>query len=74
MNFVLLEELVNKRKELISLIKHLRMATYTIGIIYGGDVSCYYLPDIIKEKLKDIALDECEKELESVEREIERLK
>lgn len=74
MNFVLLEELVKKRKDLIISIKNLRKATNTVGIIYNGDVSFNYFPDRIKEKLKDTALDECEKELKRVEQEIERLK
>lgn len=73
MNFVILEELMEKRKDLIILIKTLRKSSYAM-LLYKDYMTFNYFPTYIDKKLKDFAIDECEKELKNIEEKIERLK
>lgn len=73
MKFILLETLMDKRQDLITLIKNLKNPTYGM-LLYKDYMTFIWFPPYIEKKLRDFALDECEKELKSVEQEIERLK
>ncbi len=73
MNFILLEVLMEKRKDLTTLIKNLKNPTYGM-LLYKDYMTFSRFPPYIDKKLKEFALDECEKELKCVEKEIENLK
>lgn len=74
MNFDKLEELMQERRVILDILRLLKIPDYKVFVSYDKRLEVIAFPPDIQKELKKIAVEKCEKELKSVEQEIERLK